>query len=132
MWASGDLNELNGKTIENAVILMEFESGRNWLYAADLGAKALIYLDRGNFPKIFYEEKFELSPIHFPRFWMPLDQANELFPDFENMPGGRVADQVQLVSDINWKEVISENIYCIVPGSDPKLRGTGCDGGSFL
>ena len=120
---SGELNELSGKTVENAIILMEFESGRNWLTAADLGAKALIYLDRGNSPKIFFEEKFELSPIQFPRFWMPLDQAEELFPDFETMPEGTsMAEQIQLVSDVNWKEVISENIYSIVPGSDPKLK----------
>ena len=50
----GELNELSGKTVENAIVLMEFESGRNWLTAADLGAKALIYLDRGNSPKIFF------------------------------------------------------------------------------
>jgi FtsX-like permease family/Peptidase family M28 len=119
---SGELNELSSKTVENAIILMEFESGRNWLSAADLGAKALIYLDRGNSPKIFFEEKFELSPIQFPRFWMPFDQAKELFPDFETIPEGRVADQIQLVSDVNWREVISENIYCVIPGSDPKLE----------
>jgi hypothetical protein len=118
----GELNELSGKTVENAIVLMEFESGRNWLTAADLGAKALIYLDRGNSPKIFFEEKFELSPIQFPRFWMPFDQAKELFPDFETMPAGRVAEQIQLVSDVNWQEVISENVYSIVPGSDPKLQ----------
>ena len=28
---SGELKELNGKSVENAVILMEFESGKNWL-----------------------------------------------------------------------------------------------------
>lgn len=119
---SGEFNELSGKTVEDAIILMEFESGRNWLSTADLGAKALIYLDRGNSPKIFFEEKFELSPIQFPRFWMSLDQVKGLFPDFETMPGGRLAEQIQLVSDANWKEVGSENIYSIVPGSDPKLK----------
>jgi len=118
----GELNELNGKSVENAVILMELESGKNWLYAADLGAKALIYVDRGKSPKILYEDKFEFSPIQFPRFWMPLDQVQKLFPEFETLPEGRVADQVQLVSDTKWKTVISENIYCIVPGSDPKLK----------
>ncbi|MEX1347259.1 MAG: FtsX-like permease family protein [Desulfobacterales bacterium] len=118
----GEFNELSGKTVENAIILMELESGRNWLSAADLGAKALIYLDRGNSPKMFFEEKFELTPIQFPRFWMPFDQAQKLFPDFESMPAGRLAEQIQLVSDVNWKEVISENIYCIVPGNDPKLK----------
>jgi hypothetical protein len=120
--ASGELHELNGKTVENAVILMEFESGKNWLYAADLGAKALIYVDRGNSPKIFFEEKFELSPLQFPRFWISLDQVKELFPDFETMPQGRVADQIQLLSETNWKEAVSENIYGIVPGTDPEFK----------
>ena len=119
---NGELKDLNGKTVENAIILMDFESGRNWLSVADLGAKALIYLDRGNSPKIFFEEKFELSPIQFPRFWMPYEEAQNLFPDFETMPRGRVAEQVQLVSDVNWREVISENIYAIVPGRDPELQ----------
>jgi hypothetical protein len=119
---SGELKELNGKSVEDAVILMEFESGKNWLYAANLGAKALIYVDRGNTPKIFFEEKFELSPLQFPRFWMPLKQVQKLFPDFDKMPVGRVAEEIHLISDINWKRVVSENIYAIVPGVDPKLE----------
>ena len=59
---------------------MELESGKNWLYAADLGAKALIYVDRGESPKILFEEKFELSPVQFPRFWVSRDRLQELFP----------------------------------------------------
>ena len=50
---SGELHELDGKTIEDAIILMEFESGKNWQYTANLGAKALIYVDRGNTPQNF-------------------------------------------------------------------------------
>jgi len=37
---NGDLQNLNGKAIEGAIILMELESGKNWLTVADLGAKA--------------------------------------------------------------------------------------------
>ncbi|MBT8365766.1 MAG: M28 family peptidase, partial [Deltaproteobacteria bacterium] len=119
---SGDFHELNGKEIEGSVILMELESGKNWLYAADLGAKALIYLDRGNSPKILFEEKFEFSPVQFPRFWMSLDEVQEIFHDFETKPAGRLADQVHLSSDINWDKVISENIYVIISGTDPELK----------
>ena len=43
---NGDLQNLNGKAIEGAIILMEIESGKNWLTVADLGAKALIYVYR--------------------------------------------------------------------------------------
>jgi hypothetical protein len=65
---SGALHEFNGKAIEGAVVLMELDSSKNWLQAANLGARALIYVDRGNLPKMFFEEKLELSPIQFPRF----------------------------------------------------------------
>ena len=54
---NGNLEDFDGKTVENSVILMEFESGRNWLYAADLGAKALIYVDRQNFSQDFLRRK---------------------------------------------------------------------------
>jgi hypothetical protein len=118
----GDFYELNGKDIEGSVVLMELESGKNWLYAADLGAKALIYLDRGNSTKILFEEKFELSPIQFPRFWMPLDRVQELFHNFETRPAGRLAEEVQLVSDSKWGKVISENVYAIIPGTDSELQ----------
>jgi hypothetical protein len=100
---------------------MELESGRNWMYAADLGAKALIYLDRGRSPKIFFEEKYELSPIQFPRFWMSLDQVQELFHDFETRPAGLLAETVVLTSDIKWEKIIAENVYGVIPGSDPDL-----------
>jgi hypothetical protein len=119
---SGEPDKFTGKAVKDAIILMELESGENWLYAADLGAKALIYVDRGNFPKIFFEEKFELSPIRFPRFWMPVNQVKELFPGFETKPEGRVADQIQLLSEVNWKQAVAENIYGVIPGSDPELK----------
>jgi len=118
----GDFHELNGKAIEGSVILMEFESGKNWQYVADLGAKALIYVDRGSSNKIFFEEKFELSPIQFARFWMPFDRVQELFHDFETKPAGLLAEEIQLTSDINWENIISQNVYAIIPGSDPELK----------
>ena len=64
---NGGFDDLKGKDIEGCIILMELDSGKNWLYVADLGAKALIYVDRGNSAKFFFEDKFELSPIQFPR-----------------------------------------------------------------
>jgi hypothetical protein len=118
----GELHKFNGKTIDGAIILMELESGKNWQYAANLGARALIYVDRGQSPKIFFEEKIELSPIQFPRFWMPLSQAIELFGDFEHHQHGIAADQANLISDARWENVATENIYGLIPGTDPKLQ----------
>lgn len=113
--------DFNGKDIAGSIILMELDSAKNWLYAANLGARALIYVDRGNSPKILFEDKFELSPVQFPRFWMPLAQLRDLFGFFETAPGGRVAPKINLTSQISWQLVPAQNIFCLVPGADPKL-----------
>ena len=118
----GDLPDLNGKAIEGAIILMELDSGKNWLHVAELGAKALIYVDRGRSSRDLFEDKFELSPIQFPRFWIASDRLKTLFPGFETKPAGRVAEDVDLASKISWENVISQNIYGIIPGTDPKLQ----------
>ncbi len=118
----GELKHLNAKQIADSIILMELDSGKNWLHAANLGASALIYIDRGESPKIFFEEKFELSPLQFPRFWISRAQAKEVFGDFENAPGGQIAAEAQLTSRIRWQLASSENIYCFVTGTDPMLK----------
>jgi hypothetical protein len=118
----GELRHLNAKQIAGSIILMEMDSGKNWLHTANLGARALIFIDRGESPNLFLKEKFELSPLQFPRFWMSRTQAKESFGDFENAPGGQIAAKAQLTSRIRWQLASSENIYCFVTGSDPSLR----------
>lgn len=118
----GELAQLNGKQIKNSILLMEMDSGKNWLHAANLGARALIYIDRGNSTKSLFEEKFELSPLQFPRFWMPQAQAREVFGDFEKAPGGQIVAEARLVSQSRWQLVGSENIYCFVNGTDSVLK----------
>ena len=118
----GTLDDLSGKQVQDAILLMELDSGKNWQQAANLGARALIYIDRHRSPRIFLEDKFELTPIQFPRFWMSEDQARELFGRFEENAGGVVSDEITLVSDARWENSVSENVYAIIPGTDPKLQ----------
>ena len=119
---SGELDQFNGKAIAGAILLMEIDSGKNWLNAANFGAKALIYIDRGPTTKDFFHEKSELTPIRFPRFWIPYYTAKEIFGTFETVPDGLMASKARLISDIVWKEVAAENIYGLIPGTDEKLR----------
>ena len=118
----GTLASLNGKQVEGAVLLMELDSAKNWLQAADLGAKALIYVDRGESTGMDFEEKFELSPVQFPRFWMPLQALREVFGDFESAPEGQLAGAVRLTSQAAWENAISENITCVIPGTSPERK----------
>ena len=118
---SGDLNNLNGKSIDGSIILMEFDSGKNWLHAASLGAKALIYVSRHAIPKTFFEEKLELTPIQFPRFWMPYTELKEMFGSFDAAPKGMVSSHIRLVSEMIWENAEGENIYGLIQGSTPGL-----------
>ncbi len=118
----GELSELSGKKIEGTIVLMELDSGKNWIHAASLGAKGLIYLDRGNLTKSFFEDKFELTPIRFPRLRISQAKAEELFGEIENLQGNPRTNRVRLVSDVRWENVTARNIYCLVEGSHPELK----------
>ncbi|MFP4348461.1 MAG: FtsX-like permease family protein [Desulfococcaceae bacterium] len=122
----GELSDFNGKPVEGSIILMEFDSGKNWLHAANLGARALIYVDRGPSDRNQFADKNELSPIRFPRFWIPLARAREIFGSFEALSKGNAGSQkapnVRLTSRTGWERVSAENIYGLIPGIDPRLR----------
>ena len=44
----GHLEELDGKKIQDSIVLIDFDSGRNWQMLASLGAKAAIFLQGDN------------------------------------------------------------------------------------
>ena len=123
----GEFKEFNGKTVAGAVVLMELDSGKNWINAAQLGAKALIYIDRGVDGKPasrgFYQDKFELTPIRFPRFIMPLAQAQSLFGPLDKAGEKSGLGTVSLFADARWEQVIAQNVYLFIPGTDEALSG---------
>ncbi|NDY57665.1 ABC transporter permease [Desulfovibrio sulfodismutans] len=119
----GDFASLSGREISGQIVLMELDSGKNWINAAQLGAKALIYIDRGvdGGPSTagFYRDKFELTPIKFPRFYMRAQEARALFGDFD--APDFAAPEVLLTAAARWEQAIAENIHVFIPGSDPNL-----------
>jgi hypothetical protein len=108
--------------VKGSIILMELDSGKNWLNAATLGAKALIYVDRGSTTKWNLEDKYELTSVEFPRLWMPLSQARTVFGSFEAAESGLVAPDVLLTSNGGWRRVQGENIYALIEGKDAVLK----------
>lgn len=119
---TGNLSELNGKIMDGAILLMELDSADNWIQTASLGVRAVIYVDRGNVSRALYEDKQELTPIHFPRFRISLEEARRCFGDFETIPDGRILPEIRLDAEARWKEVTGENVFCLVPGKNPDLQ----------
>jgi hypothetical protein len=119
---SGEMREFNGIDVRGSIVLMEQDSGRNWQNAASLGARALIFVDRGPTARTFFKDKHELTPIQFPIFWMPLEEARVLFGDFERAEHRILSPEIRISSTVEWKEAAVDNIYGLIPGSDPDLE----------
>jgi len=115
----GELADFNGKQVEGAIVLLEFDSGRNWLNAASLGASALIYIGRGTADRSRFTEKEELSPIQFPCFFLPEQQLTELGIDD---PAALDNVQVRLHSSMHWQQVRARNIYALFPGTEQSKK----------
>ncbi|MCE9592249.1 MAG: FtsX-like permease family protein [Planctomycetes bacterium] len=78
----GGPTELSGQKVEGAAVLMEFNSGRRWLNAVQLGAKAVIILEpTPGRDTIFAEaaQKMAVATLSVPRFYLKRDALAQAF-----------------------------------------------------
>lgn len=107
---TGSLKELNGLDIEGSIALMEFNSQKNWLNLVKLGAKGVIFIEPDYTTRIEAESKFLITPLHFPRLYVPRDAGDVL----RNLARNNV--MVQITSNMTWKQIKDQNIIGIIPG----------------
>uniref|UniRef100_I2Q375 ABC-type antimicrobial peptide transport system, permease component n=1 Tax=Desulfovibrio sp. U5L TaxID=596152 RepID=I2Q375_9BACT len=123
----GAYRDFNGRLPDGAIVLMDLDSGRNWQAAAELGAKALVYVDAGGPDQPAdagrFKDKFELTPVRFPRFLMTAEAARSLLGDYAALsgdPGGPVGT---LTATAAWEPAVASNVHLLFPGTDPALAG---------
>lgn len=120
---NGSWADIKGMDIENAIIVLDADSGQNWQQMASLGVKAIIYVnDSSTRSKFLFGEKSELTPIQLPCFWMEKEELNSFFSKKLIDKPGLVTATAELTSAVHWQEVIAENIYGLIPGTDPELK----------
>ena len=120
---SGNWSEIKTMHIENAIIVLDADSGQNWQHLASLGVKAVIYLNKFRSPsRYLFEEKEELTPIQLPCFWMEEQEIKQVFKKFNFEKPGLIASTANLTAEVHWQEIVSETIYGLIPGTDPELK----------
>ncbi len=118
----GDLSDLDGKDLHNSIVLLDFDSGRNWQLLASLGAKAVIFLeDDASRGRMFFAEKQELTPLQFPCFWMVRPMAEKIFGPLANRQNP-LHPQVSLQAQAVWENQSAKNVYALIEGRDPQLN----------
>lgn len=112
------LERFAGKRVEGSIALVEFNCGSNWLNAARLGAKAVVFIEPDTTMRGEAEAKFIGIPIHIPRFWLPKRDAARLLA----LANGRPGTQVRLTCRMPWQKRKAYNILGWLPGTDPKFK----------
>lgn len=114
-----ELGDYDGRSVENGIALIEFNSGSQWLNAPRLGAQAVIFIEPGETIRGEVEAKFSSIPIDMPRFWVSRRDADTLQTMLERVPGLRV----RMRCEMPWMRRPARNIIATIPGTSPQLAG---------
>lgn len=114
---NGALSAFNGKQVEGAIVLVDFNSGLEWLNAPRLGAKAVVFIEPDRTMRGEAENKFVSIPLTIPRFYIKKSEAGAL----QALALGRKAPTALVKADMVWEKVPARNFLGVMQGSDPKL-----------
>ena len=114
----GDLRAFRGKIVEGSVVLLDFNCGTQWLNAARLGARAILFVEPTQTMRGEAEAKFIGIPVNIPRFWVSRADAAALQSAALTTPNF----QVSLACDNPWVNGQTANLIGKIEGSDPVLK----------
>jgi hypothetical protein len=80
----GNLSDLDGKPINGSIVVMDFNSGYNWLYSFALGAKAVIFLEPKSTLRTECEMKSLTLPVYLPRYYITQEEAGDFLALIHN------------------------------------------------
>lgn len=113
----GALSELDGKRVEGSVVLLDFNSGKNYIDARALGAQAILFCDsEGLATRSEAADKFLQVPVDIPRFWIEPAAAETL-----RTWARSGQNRVRLWARMTWEEIGARNILGFLYGADEKM-----------
>lgn len=111
----GALARFDGHPVHDALVLMDVSSGENWWFAAQMGAKAVIFLGGAEETRDEFAVKDIPTPLDFPRFYAPPETAALL------RQGAARNARAHLLVRAHWEHRTAHNVYGLIPGSSPTL-----------
>jgi hypothetical protein len=112
IWAGqAGLEELKGRRLDGAIAMVDFNCGYRWLALADLGAKAILFVEPEQVLRGEADTKYLSVPADIPRFWISKAQAARL----RRLEGQGVRLDAQVV----WERRQARNIVAKLAGTNP-------------
>ncbi|MGC8935452.1 MAG: M28 family peptidase [Thermoproteota archaeon] len=110
----GTYQELNDKVINNSIVLMDFNSGDNWVNVAALGAKGIIFIESKESNYAEARSKFLLTPVYVPRLYISHNESEVLL----TLLNSSNEVYVTIKNEMVFKDVVGQNIIGIVRGTE--------------
>ena len=115
----GTYVNLDGKAVEGAVVLMDFNSGDAWMNSAYLGAAGVVFIEPDSTVYLEGEKKFLTMPLDLPRFWVTKTDGENLRRQIAASDG--TAD-IHMEYRMSWERRPAWNIFGTIPGYDPLMK----------
>lgn len=115
---NGDILDFNGKTVAGNIVLMEFNSDKNWVNTLTLGAKAVVFIMPNSTDRYQAELKKLNIPIYIPRVLVSQENGEYLKSLIQTYGSIRV----RLHSSMAYEERTAKNIVGFIEGTDSTLR----------
>jgi len=109
----------------DAIALLDFDCGQDWMNAAMLGAKAVIFFDNtpeGQEPSVTRgeaEQKILGVPANLPRFWVSRDDGLFLREQIRQAREQGRELRAKLKAKMSWRRVEAHNIIGVIHGTLP-------------
>jgi len=109
--------------VADAIALLDFDCGQDWLNAAMLGAKAVVFFDstaqgaEGTVTRGEAEQKFLGVPANIPRFWVSPADGRMLRAALAKR--SKAGIPVRMQARMDWQRVTTRNIMGVIPGTLP-------------
>ncbi|MBO3798299.1 MAG: FtsX-like permease family protein [Thermoproteota archaeon] len=113
VYAGTGIRDFDGKPLNGSILLMDMDSQDEWVTAASLGVRAVVFFSRS--PITWQEAQYKRLnvPFNFPRVYVEGRTAERLLEIAQSKD-----NEILLKSTVVWREVEAENIFALVPGED--------------
>ena len=112
----GDWEDFKDKSLADAVVLLDYNSGDAWLRARELGAYAAVFVEPSWTNWRQSDLKYQaMVPIHMPRVYVDREQGTQLRQALTDGKDVRLTVRARLA----WRNVKAPCVEFTVPGIDP-------------
>ncbi len=110
----GQPREFDGKPLEGAIVLLEFDCQTDWLNAFLFGARAVVFIEPEEARRPEAEAKFLTVPADCPRFWISRERGEALL---ERLRKELRPPKARLTARMDWENVEGRNVIASLPGT---------------